>query len=246
MVTFNRLFYTKQAIKSIIENTNIPYELSIVDNYSTDDTRKYLKTLPKDKGSLKRLLLIFNKENIGLAPALNKGLKKSKSDVISFVGQDFAVSKHWLSTLCDAFCKVDNIGWLNPVVNREQLPNSFTEFQIGKYSYIQSKEGRGIIGGNGLISKKTLEEIGGFSTFPDCIYKYSGVDGYTMYNIEKTTGKIICILKNVVVEHLENNDRDRYPNYTKWKFAIRDRINANDRKNRKYIDFNWKKQEEER
>lgn len=244
LITFNRLLYTKQAIESILQNTNIPYELIIADNKSSDNTRKYLASLPqksKKFNNLTDIKLIFNKRNMGLAPALNQCLEESSADMICYAGQDITVPPKWLSTLYDAFGKFDQLGWLNPVVEGE-IPRDipFSAFTIDEYHYLRSDSG-GIAGANGITHKKILQQVGGFSSFPNVIYKYGGVDGYTLHKIRQK-GKLVCWLKDVVVTHLERNDRERYKDYVKWKFAIQDKIRRADLDDEEYLDFDWQKQ----
>ncbi len=68
MVTFNRLEFTRQAIDSIVQFTNFPYALTVVDNNSQDGTQEYLAEL-KRQGVIKNLLLL--PENVGIARASN-------------------------------------------------------------------------------------------------------------------------------------------------------------------------------
>ncbi|HSV43976.1 MAG TPA: glycosyltransferase, partial [Candidatus Bathyarchaeia archaeon] len=68
MVTYNRLYFTKLAIESILTLTTHPHILTVVDNNSQDGTRDYLCEL-KRKGSIQNLFLLD--ENVGLAKAAN-------------------------------------------------------------------------------------------------------------------------------------------------------------------------------
>jgi glycosyltransferase involved in cell wall biosynthesis len=45
MVTFNGIEYTRIAIQSLFDNTKTPYNLTIIDNGSTDGTIEYLDSL---------------------------------------------------------------------------------------------------------------------------------------------------------------------------------------------------------
>ena len=51
---YNQLEYTKKCLESIFEYTDIPFELIIVDNGSTDDTLKYLEIIKSGKESIGR------------------------------------------------------------------------------------------------------------------------------------------------------------------------------------------------
>ncbi len=95
MITWNRLEYTKQAVEAILKNTENPFKLIIIDNNSTDGTKKYLKEL-KDE----RIQIIYLNKNTGLVPPMNIFFKKfSLYRYIAKVDNDTIVGEKWLSKL---------------------------------------------------------------------------------------------------------------------------------------------------
>ena len=83
MSVYNGMQYLKQAVKSILNQTYKNFEFIIVNDASTDSTPKYLKSL-KDK----RIRIVNNKKNVGLAMSLNKALKAAKGDYIARMDAD--------------------------------------------------------------------------------------------------------------------------------------------------------------
>ena len=77
MSVYNGMPYLKEAVKSILNQSYKNLEFIIVDDASTDESWRYLKRL-RDK----RLKLIKNNKNLGLAASLNKALKVTKGDYI--------------------------------------------------------------------------------------------------------------------------------------------------------------------
>ena len=75
--------YLKDAVKSILNQSYKNFEFIIVNDASTDGTFKYLKNL-KDK----RIKLIDNLKNLGLAASLNKALTASKGSYIARMDAD--------------------------------------------------------------------------------------------------------------------------------------------------------------
>ena len=74
LLTFNQLELTKKCIESIGAYTEVPYELIIVDNNSTDGTKKYLE-IYKQRSTV-NIKVIYNKTNKGFFSLLvlyNKG-----------------------------------------------------------------------------------------------------------------------------------------------------------------------------
>ena len=83
MSVYNGIPYLKEAVESILNQTYKNFEFIIVDDASKDKTWSYLKSL-KDK----RVRLIKNPKNLGLAKSLNIGLSKAKGDYIARMDAD--------------------------------------------------------------------------------------------------------------------------------------------------------------
>lgn len=77
-------------------------EIIIIDNNSTDGSKKYLKSLRlKAKG----LKLIFNNKNFGFAKAVNQGISKAKNDHLVVLNNDVVLGKTWFSEMTKAITK---------------------------------------------------------------------------------------------------------------------------------------------
>lgn len=83
MPVFNGLPFVKEAIKSILEQTHKNLELIIINDDSSDGTQKYLMSL-KDK----RIVIIDNIKNLGVAQSLNIGLEKASGQFIARMDAD--------------------------------------------------------------------------------------------------------------------------------------------------------------
>lgn len=83
MAVYNGIPYLKEAIKSILNQSYKDFEFIIVDDASTDESWKYLKSI-KDK----RVILVKNGKNLGLALSLNKAIKKSNGAYIARMDAD--------------------------------------------------------------------------------------------------------------------------------------------------------------
>lgn len=83
MAVYNGMPYLREAVKSVLHQTYKDFEFIIIDDASTDKTWKYLKSLQD-----KRIKLIRNSKNLGLAASLNKGLKIAKGDYIARMDAD--------------------------------------------------------------------------------------------------------------------------------------------------------------
>src|SRR5438093_2669511 len=85
---YNQVHYTKQCVASITRWTDLPYELVIVDNASTDGTGEFLSSLESK--------VITNPSNVGCAKAWNQGVLASQGKVIGILNNDIVVTPGWL------------------------------------------------------------------------------------------------------------------------------------------------------
>lgn len=81
--TYNRASLLPRAIKSVLNQTYKSFELIIIDDNSTDNTKKNINDF-KDK----RIKYIWHKENKGAAASRNKGIKLAKGEYIAFQDSD--------------------------------------------------------------------------------------------------------------------------------------------------------------
>jgi len=83
MTVYNSEKYLKSSIKSILKQSFKKWELVIVDDFSTDKSRKILRKIKNNK--IKVFLL---NKHIGRTNALNYGLKKTKGKYIAILDSD--------------------------------------------------------------------------------------------------------------------------------------------------------------
>ena len=80
--TFNQAAYLKVALDSVFKQTFKNFEVIVIDNYSTDDTKKIIKNFKKK--------IIYRKihNNGVIAKSRNIGIKKAKGEWIAFLDSD--------------------------------------------------------------------------------------------------------------------------------------------------------------
>jgi GT2 family glycosyltransferase len=101
---FNNFLYTFNCIKSLLENTeDVEYEVIVIDDASTDNTRDVLKGIPN-------IRLVANKENLGFIQACNIGSRVAKSDYLVFLNNDTKVTKGWLKALLETAQEDRSVG----------------------------------------------------------------------------------------------------------------------------------------
>jgi GT2 family glycosyltransferase len=109
--TYNQLNMLTQCIDSIMENTDVPFEIIVVDNASTDGTGSYLQQL----GGLVRYRVLDN--NHGFAGAINIGMMMAKGRTILLLNNDTLTTANWLGNLLICLNSDEGIGMVGPVTN---------------------------------------------------------------------------------------------------------------------------------
>lgn len=97
IVTFNNRNCTERCLRSLVlANEATPYEVVIVDNASTDDTRDWLQT------RVRNARLTFNDKNVYFANACNQAAALARGTYLLFLNNDTIVLPGFLAHLLEA------------------------------------------------------------------------------------------------------------------------------------------------
>jgi len=107
--TFNHLPLTQQCVRSIRGASDVPYEVIIVDNGSTDGTASWARG--------EGLRVIPNPENYGFPRACNQGIRAAEGDSLLLLNNDTMVSPGWLTRLLGHAEKDPRAGLVAPSTN---------------------------------------------------------------------------------------------------------------------------------
>jgi len=154
MVTFNRLEFTKRSIPALLEHTDFPYALTVVDNASTDGTREYLAAL-KQLGVIKNLVLLD--ENVGVAKASNLAWSQEpNAEFYLKLDNDIVIEKPgWLRKMAEVLEAVPKIG----AVAYSFEPRSYPVIEAAG-QVIRPKPGGTLGGACVMIPKRTERALG--------------------------------------------------------------------------------------
>jgi O-antigen biosynthesis protein len=97
--TFNGGRTLEQCLQSLLALNYPDYEVIVVDDGSTDDTRAILARFPQIRA--------IHQENHGLSVARNVGLQAAKGDVIAYTDSDCFVDPDWLTHLVHQLQRTD-------------------------------------------------------------------------------------------------------------------------------------------
>lgn len=109
--TYNKAGLLRQCIESIEQYTQVPYELIIIDNASTDGTREYLRSLGR------KVRVSYESFNRGFAGAVNRGLMMAHGTTIVLLNNDIIVTHQWLDNMLHCLRSDDSIGIVGPSTN---------------------------------------------------------------------------------------------------------------------------------
>ncbi|WP_435170057.1 glycosyltransferase family 2 protein [Paenibacillus glycanilyticus] len=109
--SYNQVNYLRGCIDSIVDNTEQPHEIIVVDNASTDGTAEYLEQLD---GQVRYRVL---DQNYGFAGAVNMGLMMAKGTTMLILNNDTLVTDNWLGNLLICLHSDPTIGMVGPVTN---------------------------------------------------------------------------------------------------------------------------------
>jgi len=96
--TYNQADMIPETVKSVMSQTYGNWELIVVNDGSTDNTAKYLKTLPQTD----QFRVIHHEKNRKLPAALNTGFKKATGDYYTWISSDSVCAPYMIQDLVHA------------------------------------------------------------------------------------------------------------------------------------------------
>jgi len=103
LVLFNQAHLTLLAIESILCNSDVDYELIIVDNASTDMTGELLR-------HLRGAHVIRNQSNLGFGPACVQAAEVARGQYLCFMNNDALLEPRAFSSALENFSQTDRVG----------------------------------------------------------------------------------------------------------------------------------------
>jgi GT2 family glycosyltransferase len=204
---YNQFEYTYKCLKSILNNTEIDYEVIIADDVSSDETVNILNYI-------KNITVVRNEKNLGFLQNCNNAAKYAKGEYLHFLNNDTQVLENWLSSLLDLIESDYKIGMVGSKLvypdGRQQeaggiIWNDASGWNFGRlddpskpeYNYV--KEVDYISGASILIKNHLWKEIGGFDErYVPAYYE----DSDLAFEVRKHGYKVMLQPKSVVV-HFE-------------------------------------------
>jgi glycosyltransferase involved in cell wall biosynthesis len=144
--------YIGKCINSILNQSFLDFELVIIDDISTDNTRKIIEGFND-----KRLKYFRNEKWLGISESRNNGVKHAVGDYIFFTDGDCTVARNWIEEGLKCFREQNCVAVEGSVyyVSKDFAP-SFSDYVM------ENKFGNRFMTGSMAYKKKIVETVGGF------------------------------------------------------------------------------------
>ena len=179
---YNAYDFTKKCLESVYANTDVPFNLYLIDDHSTDER---IANLLKDiqewtkNPLMKNLQILSNEENLGFIGSVNRGFKISRNNVV-LLNTDTEVPPNWLSRLIKPMLEDEKVASVTPFSNSAEicsfpnfcqnndLPEGLTVAELDKiflrYGDLKPCDIPTGVGFCMLMSRQCIENFGVFDT----------------------------------------------------------------------------------
>lgn len=171
--TYNRAASIAASIQSILDQTWQNYEIIVVDDGSTDNTRQVVENFADD-----RIRYIYLEQNSGPSRARNEGIRQAKYEFIAFLDSD----DEWLPQKLEKQMQVmlnapETVGlvYCRVRTRKEDGDEIVSPSFALKKEQLEGKLLMNLVGGNVidtttiLIRRQCLEQTGGFDEELRCL-----------------------------------------------------------------------------
>jgi GT2 family glycosyltransferase len=114
VLAWDNLELTRAFVDSVRRNTDVSYELIIVDNGSRSDAAAFARSAADHA--------ILNTENLGFARGMNQGLEGSRGELVAFCNNDVEVPPEWATHLVETMRSRPNAGIVVPAITSATNP----------------------------------------------------------------------------------------------------------------------------
>lgn len=168
ITTYNRRRLLAACLDALLaQAVDVPHEVVVVDDGSTDGTAAYLAELAR-AGRLRHL----RQSNAGWPAARNRGWRAARGDVVAFLDDDCVPVPTYLTALADAWSRWPDVAGIGGRVTAQPGANYAGRLRAaGHVAVFEALNGTRVdtpgpvdfcYGGNRSLRRDVLEESGGF------------------------------------------------------------------------------------
>ena len=141
------------------QQTNVPYEIIVVDGKSTDRTKEIARSFG---------VRVYTQKKSGKVYGFIEGAARARGEILCFTEADCVVPPHWIQTIADCFCSYPEIVAVSGIYslhNSTPVYNTLAALShaAGRFFYYLLYRSVSLRGSNFAIRRPVFRTIGGFS-----------------------------------------------------------------------------------
>ena len=231
--TYNREKLLAKTLQSL-DNAEIPSDLEVevivVNNNSTDNTEKLIKNHQKKVKDY--LLTYLFEEKQGRSAAVNAGIRRAKSELISMIDDDIQINSDWFTQIAKIFRKrcdeVDFVGGKVLPIWEVEPPDWVTAIKdvgicwrdYGEEEWRYGKDTPILTGGHGVLKAEVFSAVG---LYPEELgvkkKNLAGCEDEVMFDKIIEAGKRGIYSPKLIVHHYVPAHRLTKNYYRQWHFG---------------------------
>lgn len=192
--TYNRAASLRQTLDSLRQMSvprELEWEVVVVDNNSTDDTRRVVEDFARRSSFPVRYVFELRQ---GLAAARNAGIANSRGEIIAFADDDMLLPPEWLSNIWQEFSLDSELGVLSSRVelaDRRDLPLMIIPDTTRRviWSFLEAD---GYVGCCWALRRSLVDDVGAFDPVLGAGARFrSAEDVDYVYRVSKKRWKML-------------------------------------------------------
>jgi glycosyltransferase involved in cell wall biosynthesis len=212
IATLDRPGKIPQAVASVLANNYPAFDLTVVDQSTTDETGSALREV----ASADPRLHYLHVTEAGLSRARNTGIRETTGDIIAFTDDDCVVSDHWVDDIVAAFASDREgallYGCVQPLPD-EDNPNLTPFLKLEAPERLSRTDGFRVVGmGANFAARRCLfGAIGGFDETLGCGGPLRAGEDFDFAYRTYRSGAVILLRPEVSVLHDGRRERSDWP-----------------------------------
>ena len=213
LCTRNRADKIGQAVASILANDHPAFQLTVIDQSTTDETREVLEPMAAADG---RVHYVHSSEP-GLSRAYNTGIARSAGDVIAFTDDDCIVPSDWLRSIVSAFERDQEgdllYGQVVPAYPDGDGTALTPTLLIPEPDRLSRRDGFRVfgMGANFAARRRLFDAIGGFDEILGGGGPLRSSQDYDLAYRTYRAGRVILLRPEVTLRHDGRREADDWP-----------------------------------
>jgi glycosyltransferase involved in cell wall biosynthesis len=201
------------AVKSVLSNDYPSFDLTVIDQSTTDATRKVVEPLAASDPRLRYVHV----DEAGLSRAYNNGIGRTEGEILAFTDDDCIVAADWLSTIAKAFAaEPDGELLYGQVLAAGATSDDMVKtpvLEIATPQRLSRKDGFKVfgMGANFAARRQLFRSIGGFDTVLGGGGALRSSQDFDLAYRAFRDGRVILLRPDVALRHDGRRESEDWP-----------------------------------